>query len=426
LYIYVNSDRFNTKRKIVEHNRQAVQSVNRGNADRDKMTGVAFMNRFSNIDEKEINQVQEKLTRNLCVAIENYMKFCCLDMTVASPAVYRIIALWFANKRNQELRKEMEKNISTVPSYKFICVLNQLTAHLNSKNKDFLQLLKNVIIRCVREHPQQTLCQLYPLIYAHIDGTQDNSDDRSHIAQDIIASARGEINPKIITQMENVIPALIEFANKTVDTKSKNNYISEKLKNLENLDQIQCPTIELPVRVDLKYNITSIIRWEKKISLVGGINAPKKLSCECSDGITRPQLLKGKDDLRQDAVMQQAFCMINHLLEKDPEAVQRQLKIRTYKVMPLSTRTGILQWCQNTTPIGSYLGDAHKNYRPKDYTVGKCRLLSKNHLKSNAEKRLEVFTHICENIKPVFHYFFFEKFHQAGVWFERRLAYINR
>uniref|UniRef100_A0A1B0BG36 Serine/threonine-protein kinase ATM n=1 Tax=Glossina palpalis gambiensis TaxID=67801 RepID=A0A1B0BG36_9MUSC len=397
----------------MEHNRQAVQSVNRGNADRDKMTGVAFMNRFSNIDEKEINQVQEKLTRNLCVAIENYIKFCCLDTTVASPAIYRIIALWFANKRNQDLRKEMEENIDTVPSYKFVCVLNQLTAHLNSKNKDFLQLLKNVIIRCAREHPQQTLCQLYPLIYAHLDGTQDYSDDRSHIAQDIIANARDAINVEIITQLGNVIPALIEFANENVDTKSNNNYISEKLKNLKNLDEIQCPTIELPVRIDLNYNITSIIRWEKKISLVGGINAPKKLSCVCSDGITRAQLLKGKDDLRQDAVMQQAFCMINHLLEKDPEAVQRQLKIRTYKVMPLSTRTGILQWCENTTPIGSYLGDAHRSYRPKDYTVGKCRLLSKSHLKSNAEKRLEVFTHICENIKPVFHYFFFEKFLQA-------------
>uniref|UniRef100_A0A1A9WKS3 Serine/threonine-protein kinase ATM n=1 Tax=Glossina brevipalpis TaxID=37001 RepID=A0A1A9WKS3_9MUSC len=425
LYVYVNSDRFNVKRKIMENNRQAAQSVDRGNADRDKITGVTFMNRFSNIDEKEINKVQQKLTRNLCLAVEHYMKSCCLDTTVASPAIYRIIALWFANKRNDELRKEIEDNISNVPSYKFICVLNQLTAHLNSKDKDFLQLLKSVLIRCVQEHPHQTLYQLYPLIYGHIDDSQENSDERSHIAKDIIAKARTAINVNIIKQLEKVLPALIEFANEIVDTKNKNISISNNMKNLKNLDAIQCPTIELPARIDLNYNITSIIRWETKISLVGGINAPKKLSCLCSDGITRSQLLKGKDDLRQDAVMQQAFCMINNLLEKDPEAVERKLKIRTYKIVPLSTRSGILEWCQNTTPIGSYLNNAHKKYHPKDYTVSKCRQMALQHLKSSAEKRLEAFTYICENMKPVFHYFFFENFHQAGIWFERRLAYIN-
>lgn len=109
---------------------------------------------------------------------------------------------------------------------------------------------------------------------------------------------------------------------------------------------------------------------------MGGINAPKKLSCICSDGIVRPQLLKGKDDLRQDAVMQQVFCMINNLLQQEPEAIQRKLIIRTYKVIPLSTRSGILEWCQNTVPIGMYLAGAHKKYRPNDYTVTKCRQLS--------------------------------------------------
>ena len=122
--------------------------------------------------------------------------------------------------------------------------------------------------------------------------------------------------------------------------------------------------------------IVGIVKWDHKVSLVGGINAPKKLLCLCSDGIIRPQLLKGKDDLRQDAVMQQVFCMINNLLMQESTAVERKLLIRTYKVIPLSTRSGILEWCQNTIPIGMYITEARKKYRPKEYSVHKCRQLA--------------------------------------------------
>lgn len=98
--------------------------------------------------------------------------------------------------------------------------------------------------------------------------------------------------------------------------------------------------------------------------------------CLCSDGKNRPQLLKGKDDLRQDAVMQQVFCMINNLLKQEPAAVERKLLIRTYKVVPLSTRSGLLEWCENTIPIGIYLTGARKKYRPTEYGVSKCRQMA--------------------------------------------------
>lgn len=136
------------------------------------------------------------------------------------------------------------------------------------------------------------------------------------------------------------------------------------------------------------------------MSLVGGINAPKKLSCLCSDGQIRPQLLKGKDDLRQDAVMQQVFCMLNNLLKREPTAVERKLIIRTYKVVPLSTRSGLLEWCENTVPIGIYLTEARKKYRPTEYSVSKCRQLA--HVSRNRrisyKKKKNKHIHTCINM----------------------------
>ena len=58
--------------------------------------------------------------------------------------------------------------------------------------------------------------------------------------------------------------------------------------------------------------------------------------------------MKGNDDLRQDAVMEQVFGLLNDLLDEDPETRSRKLNVRTYKVVPLSQRSGILEWCQNT------------------------------------------------------------------------------
>ena len=51
-------------------------------------------------------------------------------------------------------------------------------------------------------------------------------------------------------------------------------------------------------------------------------------------------MLSGRDDLRQDAVMQQVFGLMNTLLTKDPNTKKRRLNVRQYKVVPLSQRSG--------------------------------------------------------------------------------------
>lgn len=92
------------------------------------------------------------------------------------------------------------------------------------------------------------------------------------------------------------------------------------------------------------------------------------------------QLLKGKDDLRQDAVMQQVFTIMNNMLRSNKETRKRKLHIRTYKIIPLSQRSGILEWCANTTTLNDYLVSpnprklgAHQRYFPNDLNPQKCR-----------------------------------------------------
>jgi len=89
--------------------------------------------------------------------------------------------------------------------------------------------------------------------------------------------------------------------------------------------------------------------------------------------------LKGHDDLRQDAVMQQVFGVMNKLLAAEPKTKSKNLNVRTYKVVPLSQISGVLEWCENTQTFGDYLigsdvvPGAHVVYRPNDLTPSDCR-----------------------------------------------------
>lgn len=135
----------------------------------------------------------------------------------------------------------------------------------------------------------------------------------------------------------------------------------QQIFKIKNFSNIFVPTLAVDVKCSGNYNdIISIFKYVDTYENVGGVNAPKKIICIGSDGIQREQLLKvvldykihdaklckrlkmllinqlfllqGKDDLRQDAVMQQVFNVMNRLFEMSKEAKRRKLKIRTYKV----------------------------------------------------------------------------------------------
>ncbi|XP_020814150.1 serine/threonine-protein kinase ATM [Drosophila serrata] len=436
LYEYRHSQDYQTLLDIIEQNRSTAAKVSqRENRDR-RIMGLQ-MKSYARLDEGQLQRIEAKLTEHLCSAVRNHMAYCRFDSGFSSAAIYRIISLWFTNASNEQLQQCVKEEILTAPSYKFICAANQLTGRLNSKNKSLLKILTELLVRCGQDHPHHIFYQLYPLVYAHLDGENSNTE-RAGIAQLIIDKIceKNSSAAETSKQLESLLPALIKFANegKTENNQGVSDPVRykqfEKVRRIRNLDAVHCPTLELPVMPNKEYNITSIIKWSNEISQCGGLNAPVKVMCICSDGQTRAQLIKGKDDLRQDAVMQQVFGIVNELLQQDAEFIERKLQLRTYKVTPLSMRSGILEWCTNSMPVGHYLvgdgkGGAHLRYRPSDWANYKCRSLSMTHLKSPKEKRYEVYKLICEHIKPVFHYFLLEKFPIPGEWFERRLAYTN-
>lgn len=178
--------------------------------------------------------------------------------------------------------------------------------------------------------------------------------------------------------------------------------------------------------------MVSIVKWKSTFSNCNGINAPKRIECIGSNGKQYSQLLKGNDDLRQDAVMQQVFNIMNDMLGQSKITKKDRLHVRTYVIVPLSQRSGILEWCENTMPLTDYLvgtskrKGAHERFRPQDWTPKDCRKkLEQTPWRKSPFENHKNYMDICDHIKPVFHHFFFEHFHNPGVWFERRMAYAH-
>lgn len=196
------------------------------------------------------------------------------------------------------------------------------------------------------EHPHHTI----PLILALADSYKDREFEASTNSTDPnesrIISARQLIEKykrdrnigPIITNMQQLSTALINLAYLSPDkcSSARDGKCSiprnEKIKSFKNKNNVLIPTVNLPVNKNCDYsNIVGIHEFGGTFSLVGGVNAPKRISCLGTDGKMRTQLVKGKDDLRQDAVMQQVFTIMNTLLAKNKQT--HKLLIRTYKVI---------------------------------------------------------------------------------------------
>lgn len=353
-----------------------------------------------------------------------------MDSSADNQKIFRLISLLLANKDNQDLTTYIKSQYENISSYKFLQVLPQMCAHLSTKADDFSNIIFSLIERCAREHPHHTLNHIMALSNAYKDSENTNHENELRVegANTLIAQLKeNRIISEMIIQLEKLCSALIVFANFDFKT-TKKKKMSDELSGLAGkLNLIHCPTVDLPIKENGDYkDIITIKSFLNDVMIPGGINAPKKIKVRCSNGLEIPQLLKGKDDMRQDAVMQQVFSMVNTLLRQNKNTSKNRLNLRTYIVVPLSKRSGILEWCQSTIPIGNYLYagyKAHEKYRPNDWKPTRCR--EKMQSATNGEQKYNFYLEICENLKPVFHHFFLEKFLNPSVWFERRLAYIN-
>jgi ataxia telangiectasia mutated family protein len=121
--------------------------------------------------------------------------------------------------------------------------------------------------------------------------------------------------------------------------------------------------------------------------------------------------------------MEQVFEQVSELLKANRSTRQRNLSIRTYKVLPLTSTAGIIEFVPNTVPLHEYLMPAHERYYPKDLKGNQCRKAINDVQKEPHKVRIEKYRSVTERFHPALRYFFTEKFMDPDEWFVKRLGY---
>uniref|UniRef100_A0A8D2J9V7 non-specific serine/threonine protein kinase n=1 Tax=Varanus komodoensis TaxID=61221 RepID=A0A8D2J9V7_VARKO len=443
---YMKSSEFENKQALLKKAKEEVGLLREHKVQTNRYT--VKVQRELELDECAIRALREDRKRFLCKAIENYIS-CLLSGEEYDMWIFRLCSLWLENSGISDINVMIQKEAKKIPSYKFLPLMYQLAARMGTKSMEFHHILNNLIARISLDHPHHTLFIILALANANKDElltkpersrlTKNMPKETSALDMDRMEAASNIINiikckrADMVSNLETLCDAYITLAN--MDASSEkfqrggiNIPSTQPITKLKDLEDVVVPTMEIKVDPSGKYeNLVTVRSFKPEFRLAGGVNLPKIIDCIGSDGRERRQLVKGRDDLRQDAVMQQVFQMCNMLLQENTETRKRKLIIRRYKVVPLSQRSGVLEWCTGTIPLGEFLvspdSSAHKRYRPKDYSNIFCQRKMMVTQKKDFEEKYAVFMDICQNFQPVFRYFFMEKFLDPAVWFEKRLAY---
>ncbi|XP_019856363.1 PREDICTED: serine-protein kinase ATM [Amphimedon queenslandica] len=473
---HMNSPLYQAKQKLLDRAKTDLQSMSKAKPDGRSTEFPKHYRQLSKLSEEDeliIRQHEQDQRQFLNKSIINY-SLCLSTGEQYNLRIFRLMSLWFTSSTDPLINELIKDYVSSLPSYKLLPVIYQLAARMSSLNSDpFQHILQEMLYRLGKDHPYHSLYVILALSNAGIDnefpqkgyvtgqrrsngGAMSNGtklrrsgggaggrgggvgqcvvdDEKVKAAQDLLSRLRS-VNGELLRDISSLCEAYVDMAYHDVTahkTEKKPIRIPPNCPLLKlKKNKVPIPTLDHPIDPSGRYkdSMVTITSFDAHFSLCGGVNLPKVLSALCSDGKRRRQLIKGRDDLRQDAVMQQVFGLVNQLLCKKPSTANRKLLIRTYKVVPLSQCSGIVQWCEGTVPIGMYLvgppesplEGAHVRYRPKDWKNNECRA---KFAQSSKGDKLTVYNQICKHFKPVFHHFFMESFPDPALWYERRLTY---
>ena len=120
-----------------------------------------------------------------------------------------------------------------------------------------------------------------------------------------------------------------------------------------------------------------ITGFEPQIRVMSSLRQPKVVTMRGNDGGEYAYLVKAGEDLRQDARVQELFTLMNAALAADDVCRRRQLELRTYSVVPMTTRVGLIQFVPGVAELKEFVR-RHMNPRELDPTLTrpheKCRL----------------------------------------------------
>ncbi|KAL2270361.1 hypothetical protein VTJ83DRAFT_2545 [Remersonia thermophila] len=388
---------------------------------------------WQGLDQHELRRVEQTRSELLRLSLENYLLSLAASDEHNNDAL-RFMALWLGTSEDAVANEAVQKYIKKVPTRKFAPLMNQLSSRLQDQQTPFQKTLIDLVYRICVDHSYHGMYHVWSGVLARVNKNDEVAVSRQRAADRVAkALSKSETVGKIWRAIDHTSRAYHALAVEQDKARFKAGQklpIKSVAKGREFLDvfaryPIPPPTMQMELSPTGDYSrVPKIYKFEPEMTIASGVSAPKILTAVGTNGQRFKELLKGgSDDLRQDAIMEQVFAAVSELLKLHRTTRQRNLGVRTYKVLPLTASSGLIEFVSNTIPLHEYLIPAHERYYPKDLKGSQCRKEIGNAQTKTVEQRIAVFRKVTERFRPVMRYFFMEYFPDPDEWFQRRTAY---
>ncbi|CEP63160.1 phosphatidylinositol kinase-related protein kinase TOR1 LALA0_S07e03752g [Lachancea lanzarotensis] len=171
--------------------------------------------------------------------------------------------------------------------------------------------------------------------------------------------------------------------------------------------------------------VVHISYFEPILYVISSKQKPRRLSVRGSDGKDYQYLLKGHEDIRQDNLVMQLFGLVNTLLQNDSKCFQRHLDIQRYPTIPLSPKSGLIGWVNNSDTFHVLIRE-HREARKIPLNIEHRIMLQMAPDYDNLTllQKIEVFTYALDNTRGQdLHKVLWLKSRSSEAWLERRTTY---
>lgn len=328
--------------------------------------------------------------------------------------------------------------VTRLPTYLYMLAFPQILSRINHSEKVCYTLLEAMILKCLTDYPRQSL---WPFMAV----CKSRDSMRSTRGNTLIARLRNDAkkaanshNLVLLSQdAQSLTDQLMHLCTVPV---IKNRATLSLSRDLEFDVSVAPSNLVVPAQNNLTVVLPAqggvgstkhhrafeegqptIASFKDEVDVMASLQRPRKVTVRASDGQLYSFLVKPNDDLRKDARLMDFNGVVQKFIRRDPEALTRLMKIRTYAVIALNEDHGLCEWVQFTRPLRDIL--------VKTY-VGRNILMQYGEVKTRMEYCLsaqhpgQAFeTHVLKMFPPSFHDWFVEKFADPAQWFAARMSY---
>ncbi|KAM0676776.1 serine/threonine-protein kinase M1 [Binucleata daphniae] len=278
------------------------------------------------------------------------------------------------------------KTLSNDDYEEFIENFNDIVPKIIHKNAVVAETMVLLLNAMYRKHPQKSFW-LSLIIY--------NSKQKEQ--QNVLKKILNNLCLDLKVIFQNIFVLSQTFL-KICDYKTKGNDLQLSIQKHFKLSLTYTEDVCIP---NSKFN-TKIAGFLDHIQVYKSLQSPKKITLTGTNGKLYCLLCKPNDDLRKDNRFMDLNRTLNNIFKKDKKTSQKNLYIRTYTVIPINHKNGIIEWVDGLQSLKSI---CEHEYNIMDKSIHDIQGNFKTSKKIGPKK----FKEVCKMYPPVLYKFFDNK-----------------